>query len=114
MTQRLTKKSTIRPTIGTNPLDAIMPSPQTRTATAAAPTGRPRKIRATFHLTEETFDAVRDCVVALSGPPHRLTLSGFAEDAFRVKLEALQKTANEGKPFPKRDGELRGGRPIGS
>ena len=91
-----------------------MPSPQTRTATAAAPPGRPRKIRATFHLTEETFDAVRDCVVALSGPPHRLTLSGFAEDAFRVKLEALQKTANEGKPFPKRDGELRGGRPIGS
>ena len=114
MTQRLAKKSTIRSTIGTNPLDAIMPTSRTRPDTAVVPPARARKIRATFHLTEETFDLVRDCVMALSGPPHRLTLSGFAEDAFRVKLQVLQKTANEGKPFPKRDGELRGGRPLGS
>ena len=107
------KKPTKRPTLGSNPLDALMPPPQARKA-AAPPPVRSRKVRATFHLTEETFDAVRDCVVALSGPPLRLTLAGFAEDAFLLKLEALQKSANKGKPFPKRAGELRGGRPIGS
>ena len=103
-----------RQTIGSNPLDALMPPSPTR---KAAPTPKPvrsRKVRATFHLTEEVFDAVRDCVVALSGPPLRLTLAGFAEDAFRLQLEALQKSANKGRPFPKREGELRGGRPIGS
>jgi len=53
-------------------------------------------------------------VVALSGPPNRLTLAEFAEDAFRVKLDALKKAENKGKAFPRRDAELRGGRPIGS
>lgn len=101
-----------RPTIGQNPLDALM-APARKASQTPAPT-RSRKIRATFHLTEETFDAVRDCVVALSGPPHRLTLAGFAEDAFRTKLDALQKAANKGKPFPRREADLRGGRPIGS
>jgi len=27
-------------------------------------------------------------------------------------VEALKKTYNKGKPFPKRQGEIRGGRPI--
>lgn len=106
------KKPARRPTIGTNPLDALMPAPDARTETPT-PT-RPRKVRAMFHLSAETFDAVRDCVVALSGPPHRLTLTGFAEEALKEKLAALQKAENKGKPFPKRTGELRGGRPIGS
>jgi hypothetical protein len=52
--------------------------------------------------------------VALSGPPHRLTLASFADAALRLELERLQKAENKGKPFPKRESELRGGRPIGS
>ena len=109
------KKPTRRPTIGTNPLDSLMPPPTKRTAMPSSPPPvRSRKVRAMFHLTEETFDAVRDCVVALSGPPHRLTLTGFAEEALKEKLAAVQKAANKGKPFPKRDGQIRGGRPIGS
>lgn len=53
-------------------------------------------------------------VVALSGPPDRLTVASFAEDALRDRLTVLKKSRNKGKPFPKRDGEIRGGRPIGS
>src|SRR4051794_22635779 len=75
---------------------------------------RAAKVRATFHLSEHVFDAVRDAVVFLSGPPHRLTLAAFAESALRRELERLQKATNDGRPFQKREGELRGGRPIGS
>lgn len=102
--------------IGTNPLDALMPPPRPRTAPAPdpAPVTRPRKVRATFHLSEALFEQVRDAVVALSGPPDRLTLAGFAEEALRDRLELLKKTRNKGKAFPRREGELRGGRPIGS
>ena len=65
-------------------------------------------------MSADLFNEVRDAVVALSGPPHRFTLAGFAEIALREKLEAIKKAENKGKAFPKRAGELRGGRPIGS
>ena len=107
-----------RSRIGDNPLDAVVPSskPTTKVKPLSA-TKEPRRaarIRATFHLPESLFDAVRDAVVALSGPPHRLTLASFAENALRLELERLQKAENKGKAFPKRESELRGGRPIGS
>ena len=75
---------------------------------------RTAKVRATFHLSEELFEDVRDAVVSLSGPPLRLTLASFAENALRRELERVQKAENKGRPFPKRESELRGGRPIGS
>jgi hypothetical protein len=107
--------------IGENPLDALLsstsPKDQSTTArpsTAPSRSARPSKVRATFHLPEELFESVRDAVVALSGPPHRLTLARFAEDALRRELERLQKAESKGKPFPKRESDLRGGRPIGS
>ncbi len=112
------KRTTRRPTLGANPLDSYVASTPARRraakpATTTAPP-RPKKIRATFHLRADLFEEVRDCVVALSGPPHRLTLAGMAEDALEERLTKLRKTANKGKPFPKRVGQLRGGRPIGS
>lgn len=100
-------------TIGSNPLDALMPAPRPR-AESPAVRVRPKKLRVTFHLTEALYEELRDAVVALSGPPHRLTLAGLAEIALREKVETLKKTNNKGKPFPKRTEELRGGRPIGS
>lgn len=75
---------------------------------------RPKKERATFHITSELFDQVKDAVVALSGPPMRLTLAELAETALRRELERLQKEHNDSKPFSKRASPLRGGRPIGS
>lgn len=118
---------TKRHAMGENPLDALVP---TRGDTAAAmrasrrglepagttprPTPAPRvvKERLTVHVPVDVVDEVKDAVVALSGPPLRLTLAAFAENALRHELERLQKEHNRGKAFPKRSGELKGGRPI--
>ena len=89
---------------GLSPRNAPMPPPRAPRDARSTPPVRRRQLRPTFHLTEGTFDAVRNCVVPFSGPPHRLTLAGFAEDAFLSKLDALQKPANKGRPFPKREG----------
>ena len=79
----------------------------------AAPT-RPEKARATFHLSTELTDQVRDAVVFLAGHPEHLTMAAFVENAMRHELERLKKKHNKGKPFPRRPRQLRGGRPIGS
>lgn len=102
--------------IGDNPLDAVLSSKPAKKAKplSVAEPKKAAKVRATFHVSEDLFEVVRDAVVALSGPPHRLTLASFAESALRRELERLQKAENKGKPFPKREGKLRGGRPIGS
>ena len=130
------KKAKRRPSIGTDPLDAVVPSKgrtleemrrqfavkQSRRGLAPAGTTpkpetkatKPGKIRATFHLPEDLFEECRDAVVHLSGPPVRLTLAALAENALRRELARLKKAHNRGKVFPKRKGDLKGGRPIGS
>ena len=70
------------------------------------------KERLTVHVPVDLIDEVKDAVVALSGPPLRLTLAAFAEEAFRRHLDHLRETERKGKPFPKRQSELRGGRPL--
>lgn len=69
--------------------------------------------RATFHLPNDLVEEARDVVVALSGPPLRLTLAAFAENALRAEIERLKRKHNDGKPFPRREGTVRVGRPIG-
>jgi len=81
---------------------------------ASARAMRIPRTRATFHLPVELSEGLKNCVVALSGPPHRLTLAALAERALYAELRRLEKEANRGKPFPQRDSDLRGGRPIGS
>ncbi|HLW46503.1 MAG TPA: hypothetical protein VKW09_01890 [bacterium] len=73
---------------------------------------RGRKVRATFHLSAELLDELRDVVVALSGPPDRLTLSDLAEGALRREVDRLKRVHMKGKTFAKRGSELKGGRPI--
>jgi hypothetical protein len=71
--------------------------------------------RATFHLPANLIDDLRNAVVALSGPPHRLTMSKLAENALRHELDRLrqeQAGADTGKPFQPRSGEVTRGRPI--
>lgn len=75
---------------------------------------RVSKKRFTVHLPEELIEECRDCVVALSGPPHRLTLSAMVGKALRRELKRLKKEENGGRAFPCRESELRGGRPVGS
>jgi hypothetical protein len=51
-------------------------------------------------------------VVHLAGNPLRLTLTKLAEEALRAKLQELKDRFNDGKDFPTRSEDLRGGRPI--
>ena len=79
--------------------------------------GRSGKVRATFHLPEDLMNEARNTVVALSGPPYRLTLAKLAENALRREIESLKSARDgrqRGKDFPQRDDEVRTGRPIGN
>ena len=79
--------------------------------------GRSGKVRATFHLPEDLMNEARNTVVALSGPPYRLTLAKLAENALRSELERLKRTREgrlRGRDFPQRTDEVRTGRPIGN
>lgn len=100
-----------RSALGENPLDTYFSPAAKKAAPVEAPKAA-KKIRATFHIPADLFDEVRDAVYHLSGPPLRLTLAAFADHAFRLYLVDLKKTANKGKAFPKRGGELKGGRPL--
>jgi hypothetical protein len=73
---------------------------------------RPPKIRATLYLPENLLDEARNAAVHLAGHPARLTLTKFVENAFRAELERLKRLYNDGRDFPPRDGDLKGGRPI--
>jgi hypothetical protein len=71
--------------------------------------------RATFHLPLQLLDEMRNTVVALSGPPAQLTMSKFAESALRRELDRLRTERpglERGKPFEKREGRVRRGRPL--
>lgn len=122
-----------RSTIGADPLDSVVPvlpiaregatgtsEPSGVSGTSAAraatfPFRASRataKVRATFHVSAALLEEARDAVVALSGPPTRLTLAELAERALRHELERLKREHHEGRAFPRRSDELRGGRPI--
>ena len=70
------------------------------------------KVRATLYLPQELLEEARDAAVHLAGYPARLTLTKIAENAFRAELRRLKQLYNEGRDFPPRDEDLRGGRPI--
>ena len=113
--------------MGTNPLDAIVPTGahkaqkttkgrKVSVAARATPQDAPAKgkaTKATFNLPLDLVNEARAAVVALSGPPMRLTLTALVEKALRVELTRLQK-AHGGRPFPPIEAMLRGGRPIGT
>jgi hypothetical protein len=70
------------------------------------------KVRATLYLPQELLEEARDAAVHLAGYPARLTLTKLAENAFRAELRRLKQLYNEGRDFPPRGEDLRGGRPI--
>jgi len=74
------------------------------------------KARATFNLPYELIEEARDTVVALSGPPYRLTLAKLVETALRAELDRLRGERGgrlKHRQFPARAEEVRAGRPIG-
>ena len=96
-----------RRTIGTNPLDAVVPEPRDvplpRTQAPTAPVG---KERLTVHLPVDLIDGVKNAVYWTPG----LTLARLAEDALRQALADLE--AARGAPFPPRERPLTVGRPL--
>jgi hypothetical protein len=70
------------------------------------------KVRATLYLSGGLLNEARNAVVHLAGNPLRLTLTKLAEDAIRRQLQFLKELYNDGKDFPQRSEELKGGRPI--
>lgn len=108
-----------RKAMSLDPLDQIIPNAP-KLSVAPIPEQEPmlalkeRKVRATFHIPEALFEEARDAAVHLSGPPLRLTLADLATRGLRAELERLKREHNEGKAFPRRQSDLKGGRPIGS
>jgi hypothetical protein len=85
-------------------------------AMAGTPRGYPPapspKVRATLYLPYDLLEEARDATVHLGGYPLRLTLTKFAERAFRAELQRLKENYNGGCDFPPREEDLKGGRPI--
>lgn len=105
-----------RPALGVDPLDTLLGESGAAgrpKGPAVDPSSR-QKVRATFHLSHALVDEARNATVALSGPPIRLTLARFVEEALRRELQRLREVHDAGSPFPPRDAELTGGRPIRS
>jgi hypothetical protein len=90
---------------------------QLRRAWQSSQTGPSRrgvgKARATFHLPAELLEEMRNTVVALSGPPHRLTMSKLAANALRRELDRLRReSGGPRRAFGQRAEEVTRGRPV--
>ena len=70
------------------------------------------KVRATLYVPAALLEEARDAAVFLAGYPARLTLTKLAEDALRAELRRLKEAYNDGRDFPPRTEDLKGGRPI--
>ena len=127
----MTVRSKSRSALGSNLLSAAdaflddpspaSPSPRTEQPTPARANGsqepqheRAQSVRGTFQMRKDLLQAARNAVVALSGPPHRMTLAALVESALAKEIERLEKEYNQGTPFPEATAPLRQGRPIGS
>lgn len=70
------------------------------------------RVRATLYLAPDVLDEARNAAVYLAGYPARLTLTSLVENAVRAELQRLKDRYHQGKDFPHRQADLRGGRPI--
>ncbi len=83
-----------------------------QTGSSDAPRGWTSKQTFSTQVSAQVLEEVRDCIVALSGPPDRLTVSAFVENALRRELQRLSRKKNAGKRFRKRRSAVRPGRPL--
>ncbi|HWB09075.1 MAG TPA: hypothetical protein VG826_07620 [Pirellulales bacterium] len=70
------------------------------------------KARATLYLSADVLDEARNAAVYLAGYPARLTLTSLIDNAVRAELQRLKDRYLDGKDFPSRQEDLKGGRPI--
>ena len=71
-----------------------------------------QKVRATLYLPHDVLEEARNAAAHLAGYPARMTLTKLAEEALRAELQRLKDRYNDGRDFPPRSEELKGGRPI--
>ena len=104
-----------RKTIQKDPLDSYVPPEQAEPGESVTPskeTSKPgsatkiEKERLTVHIPVNLIDRVKNAVYWTPG----LTLARLAEKALGKEMEELEK--EKGGPFPPRQEELRGGRPL--
>jgi hypothetical protein len=107
-----------RKTIGSSPLDTVVPRHESESGTPIPPaaierqrareetSGRVIKERLTVHVPVELIDRVKNIVYWTPG----LTLARLAEEALTREVEKREK--ERGEPFPHRTEELKGGRPL--
>ena len=105
-----------RSTIGANPLDAVLPPPSSSQIAAEEDTSpeipapeeprRVRKERLTVHLPVELIERVKNAVYWTPG----LTLAALAEEGLRTLVAQMEDERKA--PFPQREAELKGGRPL--
>jgi hypothetical protein len=94
-----------RKTIGASPFDVMIPKQEVSIHEVVRPSKR-QKERLTVHLPIDLIERIKNCVFWTPGQ----TLAGFAEN---VLTDAIDKVESErGEPFPHRNQELKGGRPI--
>lgn len=94
--------------VGHDPLDDLIPSTESPRKKKGAPT-KPSKIekqRLTVHISVDLIDRLKNAVYWSPG----VTLAAIAEEYLSKGVDALEK--KNGKPFPPRKEELKGGRPI--
>jgi hypothetical protein len=70
------------------------------------------KVRATLYVSADLLEQARDAAYHLAGYPARMTLTKLVENALGAEVARLKERYNAGMDFPRRDEDLRGGRPI--
>ncbi len=95
-----------RKTIGSSPLDTVIPAPASPLAEKPPVLPRSVKERLTVHLSVELIERVKNAVYWTPG----LTLAELAEEAFAITVGRREMA--QGGAFPQRRGELKGGRPL--
>lgn len=104
-------------------LSTVTPLPQPRPAPTAGggqtgetprqPSGR-AVTKVTVELPAGLAERLRNAVYWLSGPPERLTVAGVVVEAVNARVDELEASHNEGRPFKPRPERIRTGRPVGS
>ncbi len=96
-----------RSTIGSNPLDAVVPMarPETAVPEQSAPPSPPRE-RVTIALPADLMERARNAVYWTPGA----TLAGLVEEAVRVEL--AKREAENGSVFRPRNSRLTPGRRV--
>lgn len=86
--------------LGTNPLDAVIPTTTTNGTHEPKATKEKGKARCTYHISVEVAEKARDAAWWTPG----LTLAALVEKGMSAEIARLE--AERGEPFPPRRSEL--------